>query len=226
MFLHVLVAAGDPILSMNVGDYLQGRGHAVDFAADGHAVLRLARETAYDAMLLDASLPGIDGLELCSRLGESPGRPAILLVSPDGSESTVLAGFDAGADDCLALPLSLPALQARLQALARRVRSADALHVGDLRFNPSTLKAWRGERAIDLRPSALRLLHRLLLASPGVISRETAVRTIWGDSPPDGDGALRAHIHTLRTALEAEGESRLLHTVPRIGFRIADDEDE
>jgi DNA-binding winged helix-turn-helix (wHTH) protein len=58
-----------------------------------------------------------------------------------------------------------------------------------------------------------------------VITREAAARTIWGDSPPDGEGALRAHIHTLRSALEAPGESRLLHTLPGIGYRIAIDAD-
>jgi DNA-binding response OmpR family regulator len=139
-----------------------------------------------------------------------------------------LEGFDSGADDYLVKPFALPELEARLAALRRRARGGMArrrLRVADLTLDTATLRVQRGARRIELPPIPLRILELLLRQSPRVVPRETVVREIWADSPPDSD-ALRAHVHALRTAIERDGERRLLHTVRGIGYQLVDPGDE
>ena len=113
--------------------------------------------------------------------------------------------------------------EARLKALARRASSAQAstaLCVADLEFDPALVRISRGGRRITLPPIPLKLLETLMRASPRVVRREELERAVWGDAPPDSD-ALRAHLYTLRTAVDAAGEAPLVHTLRGIGYRIA-----
>ena len=105
----------------SVGEFLESRGHALDYAADGLTGLHLAAVNSYDALILDLGLPGLDGLALCKRLRNDAGSsiPILILTARD-TERDVLAGFGAGTDDYLTKPFSLLELLARLTALVRR----------------------------------------------------------------------------------------------------------
>jgi DNA-binding response OmpR family regulator len=222
----VLIIEDDPDLAANVGEYLQSRGATADFAGDGLTGLHLAAVNPYDAIVLDLTLPGLDGLSLCRRLRASARRatPVLMLTARD-TERDKLAGFDAGADDYLTKPFSLPELHARLQALTRRAAgNQEVLQVGDLRFDTRTLVAHRGERRLELTPSGLKLIEKLMRAAPGVVPRAEIERVIWGEDPPDSEAALRGHIHALRAAVDAGAPTRLLHTVHGVGYRLAADE--
>lgn len=134
-----------------VFDYLEGEGYSVDYAADGHAGLRLGCEHRYDAVVLDVMLPGIDGLAVCQRLrSEAENCAPVLMLTARDTLADKLAGFDSGADDYLVKPFDLPELGARLRSLIRRQRGnapRSGLTVGDLVLDPATLKATRaGDR--------------------------------------------------------------------------------
>jgi DNA-binding response OmpR family regulator len=225
--LNILVVEDNRDLAANIVDYLEERGHRVDAAPDGVTGLRLAAGGDFDVIILDLTLPRMDGLTLCRRLRGEAGKPTpVLILTARGTLDDKAAGFDCGADDYVVKPFELRELEMRLQALARRARAGEGLRllqVADLAFDLAALRVRRGERAIELPAIPLRILELLMKRSPQVVWRREVEQAVWGDSPPDSD-ALRVHIHTLRTAIDPPGAVPLLHTIRGVGYRLAEDE--
>lgn len=227
--MHLLLIEDNPDLVANVADFLDGRGHSLDIAYNGFAGLGFALENDYDALILDLTLPGIDGLEVCQRLRAS-GRtlPILMLTARDGLEDK-LEGFASGADDYLVKPFALRELEARLLALARRGQggqagtAAERLRVADLELDLATRRLTRAGRPLELPPIPMRLLETLLRRAPGLVTRAELERAVWGDQPPDSD-ALRAHLHLLRQTIDKPFPRPLLHTVRGFGYRLGGDE--
>jgi DNA-binding response OmpR family regulator len=222
--LHILVIEDNPDLAANVCDFLEAKGHVVDAAGDGITGLHLAVSGTYDAIVLDIVLPGMDGLSVCRKFRDEARRntPVLMLTARDALDDRV-AGLECGADDYVLKPFALRELEARLKALVRRARgemTPDVLRVGDLSFDPSQIRLSRGKRIFSLPPIPLKLLETLMRASPQVVRREALERAVWGDTPPDSD-ALRAHMHTLRNAVDGPGEPALLRNLRGIGYQIA-----
>ena len=132
--MHLLLIEDNADLAANIGEYLNERGHVVDYAADGLTGLHLTAVNTYDVLVLDLNLPGLDGVSLCKRLREDARNPApVLMLTARETERDKLTGFEAGADDYLTKPFSLPELHARLKALARRAAGVtEILRVADL----------------------------------------------------------------------------------------------
>jgi DNA-binding response OmpR family regulator len=220
--MQVLLIEDNFDLSANVGEFLESKGHTVDYARDGAKGLQLAGSDSYDAVILDLELPGLDGITLCQRLRATARRdvPLLMLTARD-TEADKLRGFEAGADDYLTKPFSLLELLARLNAVVRRTTGAKGvLQVADLTFDLRTLLVRRGDRDIALTSTGMRILEQLMRASPGVVTREQLLRTVWGNDPPESDAALRVHIFAIRGAVDREGEPKLLHTVHGTGYRL------
>jgi DNA-binding response OmpR family regulator len=221
--LHVLVIEDNPDLAANVCDFLEAKGHVVDVAGDGLTGLHLAVTRDFDAIVLDIVLPGMDGLTLCRKFREEARRstPVLMLTARDALDDRV-AGLECGADDYVLKPFALRELEARLKALVRRSSAAltpSVLRVADLEYDPALVRVRRGGRVISLPPIPLKLLETLMRAAPRVVRRDELERAVWGDAPPDSD-ALRAHMHTLRAAVDGAGEPALLHTLRGVGYRI------
>jgi DNA-binding response OmpR family regulator len=221
--LRVLVIEDNADLAAMVGDYLESRGHRVDFAGDGAGGLQLALAQTYDTIVLDRTLPRLDGLEVCRRLRERGiATPVLMLTARDTTQDKV-AGFGAGADDYLIKPFELAELEARLLALHRRssgqLRSG-ALRVADLEYDPASFEARRGGRALALSPTGRKLLEFLMRETGRIVPREELEFLIWGDQPPEAD-VLRAHLHKLREAVDRDFEHKLLHTYRGAGYRLA-----
>jgi DNA-binding response OmpR family regulator len=208
-----------------VGSYLETRGFAVDYAADGVTGLHLAVANDYDLIVLDLMLPGLDGLSLCQKLRNEARRdtPLLMLTARDTPQDKV-TGLDAGADDYLVKPFDIRELEARVRALLRRRRgqvAAEVLKVADLTLDTGTLEAQRAGRPLALTPITLKLLTILMRASPRVVSRRELEREVWGELSPDSD-TLRSHLYTLRKVIDRPFNKPLLHTVPGTGYRLAD----
>ena len=221
--MKVLIVEDDAAIAANLYDYLQGIGYEVDVATSGTAGLRFAVAEAWDAILLDLSLPGIGGLTLCRKLREEAHRdtPVLMLTARDTLDDK-LAGFGHGADDYLVKPFSLKEVGARLGALIKRYRgevAAQELRFADVRLDLSTLTVERAGRAIKLQPKCLHLL-RILMQSPNrVFGRAELEDEVWGEALPCSD-TLRAHIYTLRKALTRPSEAELIETVHGLGYRL------
>lgn len=223
--MHILLVEDNRDLALNIFDYFEAKGDTLDLAEDGISGLHLAATNPYDAIILDLMLPGIDGLTLCKRLREAGKHTPVLMLTARDALDDKIAGLEAGADDYVVKPFALREVNARLRALVRRAQTRQGtglLRVGDLSFDPDTLKAIRGGRVLDLPPIPLRILELLMRNSPRVVSREELERGIWGDFPPDSD-ALRAHLHILRNAVDKPAHSPLVKTLRGLGYQISDE---
>ena len=220
--LRVLVVEDNPDVAANIGDYLENRGHVVDFAMDGITGLHLAVTQPFDVIVLDIMLPGMDGLALCRRLRDEPGKstPVLMLTAKDTLDDK-LRGFDAGADDYLLKPFALEELEARLQVLARRtvIDNLQILEVGPVRVDMEQRQVTRNGNPVKLNRTCFRLLVSLMRSSPAVVTREDLEHLLWSDFKPASD-VLRSHVYTLRKALDAPGETSLIETVVGVGFKM------
>ena len=222
--MRLLVIEDNRDIAANLGDYLEDRGHTVDYAADGVTGLHLAVVNDFDAIVLDLNLPGIDGIEVCRKL-RMEGRkqtPVLMLTARDSLESK-LAGFDSGADDYLVKPFALQEVEARLQVLARRTKAnvSRVLQLADLEYNLDTLEVRRAGESVQLNPTALKILQALMESSPSVVTRHELETKVWGEELPDSD-SLRVHIHGLRAAIDKPFPTPLIQTRHGIGYRIVD----
>ena len=218
--MRILVVEDDPDLAANLGDFLELRGHHVDFAASGRHGQELATSQGFDAIVLDRLLPGLDGASVCRALrARGDGTPILMLTALDAVDQRV-EGLAAGADDYLVKPFALDELVARLEALHRRASrrvTAAPLRLADLEYDPATLTATRGGRPVELSATLRQVLEHLLRHQDRVVTRRELCELIWGD--PDVD-ALRGHIYELRRVLDAESSAPLLHTVRGGGWRL------
>ena len=221
----VLLVEDNRGIAEMVGEFLERRGYSVDYASDGITGLRLAIAEAYDVIVLDLMLPGIDGLDLCRKLRTEAKKstPVLMLTARDTLDDK-LVGLDAGADDYLVKPFEIRELEARIRALIRRDRrqvSTEVLRVSDLVLDTATLRATRDGKDLLLSPIGLKLLTILMRESPRVVSRRDIEREVWGDLLPDSD-TLRSHLYNLRKVIDKPFAKQLLHTIHSAGYRLAD----
>jgi len=223
--LPVLLVEDDPDLAANIQDYLEGQGWKVDFAPNGAMALHKLIDGKFAAGIFDLNLPGVGGLELCTRVRSdlAPSLPVLILTAADGLEDR-LKGFQAGADDYLVKPFATAELLARLQAIIRRTSggnqaAAETIQIGDLRLQISTREAYRGARRLTLTNMGFLILQKLMQSSPAIVLRTELETHLWGDEPPDSD-SLRTHIAHLRAAIEPPGSSSMLHTHRGVCFQI------
>lgn len=222
--MRILLVEDHPSLSANIGEYLAAQHCTVDFAYDGLMGFHLATTNCYEIVILDLSLPKLDGLALCQRLrGAGMTIPILMLTARDTLDDK-LEGFAVGADDYLTKPFELAELSVRISALVRRAHSrAMVLTLADLVFDTGRRTVERAGLAIKLSPTGLKILEFLMRRAPNMVSRDEVIYHIWGSEPPDGEGSLRVHIHGLRAAIDKPYGRPLLHTTPGIGYRLAAD---
>lgn len=222
--MKILVVEDNTDIAANIVDYFEDKGHIVDYAADGITGLHFAVTNDFDVIVLDLMLPGMDGLEVCKKLRKEADKntPVLMLTARDSLEQK-LQGFEFGADDYMVKPFALQELEARVTVLSNR-RSNNAekiLIVDDLEFDTNTLIVKRAGKELEMNPTGLKLLRRLMESSPWVVPRQELELKVWGEEMPDSD-SLRVHIHGLRATIDKPFDKSLIHTRHGIGYRIAD----
>lgn len=221
--MHVLIIEDNPDIIANLFGFLEPLGYTLDVARSGNAGLALATRNRYDVIVLDLSLPGMDGVEVCRQLRNEHHNPVpVLMLTARDTEHDKVTGFMAGADDYLVKPYSLLELEARLKALVRRMRNEQVKHVlefGEVRLDIRSGAATRAGKTLALTPTGYKILLALLRCAPLMASRETLEREVWGDNPPESD-ALRTHIHALRQALDKPFAHPVLVTRAGIGYQL------
>jgi DNA-binding response OmpR family regulator len=222
--LRILLVEDDHDLASTLWDYLESQGFTVDYARDGVAGLRLALTGNHDLVVLDLSLPRLNGLDVCRQLRKQGRQMPVLMMSGRETLDDKLRGFADGADDYLVKPFALKELVARLHALLRPVQqtSPEALRVADLEYDLRGCCVQRAGKPIQVPPSGLRLLEVLMRNSPRVVSRSEMERTLWGEATGDAN-AMRSHLYALRMAIDKPFDKPLLHTLHGIGCRLTDD---
>lgn len=221
--MRVLVVEDNHNLVANLFDYFEKRGHVVDAAPDGPTGLHLALNQMFDAVILDWGLPRMDGRQVLQRLREAGSNVPVLMLTARDELPDKIAGFRAGADDYVTKPFDLQELEVRIEALVGRaqgLRYQRVLSIQDLSLDLSTLQVTRGGQVLHLYPACRRLLEVLMRASPATVPRERLEHALWGDEGPDGN-LLRSHIYELRRSVDGPFSLKLLHTVPRVGYRLS-----
>ena len=223
----VLVVDDEQSIRNSLRTILSGLGFSVVEAARGEEALALVRTAQFDAVLLDIQMPGIGGVEVCSRIrGISPSLP-VLMVTVEASEDRKVAALNAGADDFITKPFQLRELIARLRAAIRRNEPAQAVGpsvtVGEVTLDPERHAVLKRGRRIHLTPKEFELLHFFMLNAGRPIPHAQVLRSVWGREHSDALEYLRTFIRQLRMKIEDDpANPRYLLTESHIGYRFSE----
>jgi two-component system, OmpR family, response regulator len=200
-------------------------GYAADVAPKGEEAIWMAGATEYDVIVLDVLLPGIDGFEVCRRLRKAGvWSPVLMLTARDAVEDRI-AGLDTGADDYLTKPFSFAELLARLRALTRRgpLEQPPVLQLGNLRIDPRSRQAWRGEREIELSTKEFAVLETLMRRPGQVVSRFDLLEHAWDYTYENRSNIIDVYIRYLREKIDRPFRLRSIETVRGAGYRLRKD---
>lgn len=222
--MRVLVVEDERLLAQAIADGLHAEGFTVDVAHDGAEALWRTGEYAYDVIILDIMLPGINGYEVCRRLrAVGDPTPVLMLTAKDGEHDEADA-LDLGADDYLTKPFSYLVLVARLRALLRR-RQGDPsplLSSGTLSLDPAARRCWRGDVEVILTAREFALTEFLLRHKGEVISKADIVHHVW-DTHFDGElNIVEVYVARLRRKLDSPFGTASLQTLRGAGYRLTD----
>ncbi len=205
---------------------LEHEGFTVDAFVDGEAALAHPDASRADLVILDAGLPGMDGLAVCRALRLRGRAGPILMLTARHEVEDRVRGLDAGADDYLVKPFALAELLARVRAGVRRAgrdrppagQGGAVVAVADLAVDTATHEVRRGQRLLETTKLEFDLLHLLVANSPTVLTRDVIHDRIWGTEEAHLSNTLEVFISQLRKKTEADGEARLIHTVRGVGY--------
>jgi DNA-binding response OmpR family regulator len=222
--MHLLLVEDDKALGEVVRRGLESYGFQVTWETNGAAAYDTAATGAFDSVILDLMLPGLDGLTLLRALREAGVRTPVLCLTARSSISDRVTGLDAGADDYLVKPFAFEELLARLRAVLRRPQDVvvgDVLVFGSLRVRPADRQVMIDGRTIDIPPREFDLLEYLVRHSGRALSRDVILDRIWGPEGEARANVVEATISRLRRRLRAAGWDGQIVAVPGLGYRIA-----
>jgi two-component system OmpR family response regulator len=223
--MRVLVVEDDQRMANAIRRGLRFEGLVVDLAGDGEEALRTARATAYDVIVLDVMMPGIDGFETCVRLRKEGIRaPVLMLTARDAVEDRV-RGLDGGADDYLTKPFSLSELTARMRALVRRgpIEQGTVLEVGDLRLDPATREVHRGDVEIELSAREFALLETFMRRPGQVLGQLQLLESAWDLGYEQRSNVVEVYVRYLREKIDRPFGVKSIETVRGAGYRLRRD---
>ncbi len=220
---RVLVVDDDKAVRESLRRSLEFNGYAVSLASDGAEALAGIAGHAPDVVVMDVMMPRLDGIETTKSLRKAGNDVPILVLTARDAVGDRVEGLDAGADDYLTKPFALQELLARLRALLRRVVPAEGddnevLSFADLSMDLATREVLRGERPMELTRTEFTLLEMFLRRPRRVLERSFILEEVWGYDFPTTANSLEVYVGYLRRKTEAEGESRLIHTVRGVGY--------
>ena len=227
MAARILIVDDEPSILATMAPLLRGRGYEVSTATTGHAALdAVARETP-QLVILDLTLPDLDGIEVARRLREGRSVP-ILVLSARGAEQDKVAALDAGADDYITKPFGAEELLARVRVALRRSESASLaagpIVRGDLTIDVDRRRVARGQDEIRLTPKEFELLTFLAQHADRVLTHRTILKAIWGPNAVDQPEHLRVLVNSLRRKIERDpARPRYILTEPWVGYRFSDE---
>ena len=221
--MRILTIEDDPRIARDVERQLHADGFGVDTASRAGSAIERLRTCVYDSIILDVTLPDLDGFAVCRRLRAMGVVAPILMISTLRRVADRVRGLDAGADDYLTKPFATSELSARVRALLRRTGSfrAHPLIVADLTLDPVARRVRRGARDIDLTPKEFALLEFLMRGAARPLTRRLIAEHVWGVHWDRRTNLIDVVISNLRKKIEGRSERRLLHPVRGIGYVIA-----
>ena len=221
----MLVVEDEEGLAEGLRSGLEAEGFAVDVARDGPDGLWRARESRYDAIVLDLMLPGMNGFRVCATLrAEGVWSPILVLTAKDGEWDEVEA-LDTGADDFLTKPFSHAVLVARLRALMRRepAERPVALVAGDLRVDVAERRVWRAGQEVELTARELAVLEYLMRRQGQAVSKREVLDHVWDDEFEGDPNIVEVYVRRLRNKVDRPFGRAAIETLRGAGYRLAAD---
>ncbi len=221
MTSRVLVVDDDTALAEMIGIVLRTEGFEPAFCADGAAALQAFRDSKPDLVLLDLMLPGIDGIEVCSRIRAESGTPIIMLTAKTDT-ADVVRGLESGADDYMVKPFNPKELIARIRTRLRPAPEpvVETIAIGDLVIDAAGHEVRRGSDRINLTPLEFDLLLALASKPQQVFTREMLLEQVWGYHYKADTRLVNVHVQRLRAKVEHDPDNpRIVQTVRGVGYR-------
>lgn len=226
----IVIADDEDAVCDSLSRTLRFEGYDVTIAKNGKDALDVIRERRPDGVILDVTMPVLDGLETCRRLRAEGNLVPVLMLTARRDVTARVAGLDAGADDYLAKPFALQELLARMRALLRRARyevdtaaPPSDLRFDDLTLNPATREVVRAGRQLRLTRTEFAILELFLRHPRQVLTRTVLFEQVWGFDFGSSSNSLDVYLGYLRRKLESDGDSRLLHTVRGVGYVLREE---
>ncbi|WP_437881528.1 heavy metal response regulator transcription factor [Pseudomonas sp. LRF_L74] len=218
--MRILIIEDEPKTAEYLQQGLNESGYVTDIANTGIDGLHLARQHAYDLVILDVNLPQMDGWDVLAGI-RRVSTTRVMMLSARGRLADKVKGLDLGADDYLVKPFEFPELLARVRSLLRRTDQAstpEVLKVADLELDPGRHRAFRGEQRIDLTTKEFALLHLLMRRSGEVLSRTQIISLVWDMNFDCDTNVVEVSIRRLRAKIDDPFEDKLIHTLRGVGY--------
>ncbi|MEM7028101.1 MAG: response regulator transcription factor [Chloroflexota bacterium] len=221
MIEQILVVEDEADIARIIERRLRQEGYKVDIVSDGETALRRIYEESPSLVIMDITLPGIDGLTVTRELRAADVDVPIIMVTAKDAIPDRVSGLDAGADDYLVKPFNNDELMAHVRALLRRgaaLKKAEPYVYADLTLDPASRLAYRGERQIQFTAKEYDLLEFFMRHPNQVLTRDQIFDQIWGYDFGGESNIIEVYIRYLRSKLEEDKEPRLIHTVRGVGY--------
>ena len=221
--MRILLVEDDKQLTESLTEALAVQRYVVDSVSDGETAWEKTQASIYDLILMDITLPKLDGIQLCERLRDRGyASPVLMLTARDTSLDKVV-GLDAGADAYMVKPFNLPELLAQIRALLRRGQSGASpiLRWGNLSLDPSSYEVMYERSPIRLTPKEFALMEALLRYGKRVLSRAAIIEQIWTWQEIPEEDTIKTYTKNLRPKLKEAGAPKdLIETVHGVGYRL------
>lgn len=222
---RVLVVDDEKLIVKGIRFSLEQDGMEVDCAYDGEKALKLARENAYDMILLDVMLPKHDGFEVCQQIREFSDVPIVMLTARSDDMDKIL-GLEYGADDYITKPFNILEVKARIKAIMRRVSKSNQSKVndkiivkGDMTIDCESRRVVIGKKEVNLTAKEFDLLELLAMNPNKVYSRENLLNIVWGYEYPGDARTVDVHIRRLREKIEMNpSDPKYVYTKWGVGY--------
>ena len=226
--MRILVVEDEKKLSSFIKQGLREEHYTADVASDGEEGLKMALAQPYDAIVLDLSLPKLDGLDVLRQLRAKSIAIPVLVLTARGTTPDKIAGLDAGADDYLTKPFVFEELAARLRSLLRRTSTEKStlVRVQDLLLDTVSHKARRGEKDIEFTAKEYALLEYLVRNKGRVLSRSVIAQHVWSYNFFTESNIIDVYINRLRHKIDDGFQTRIIQSIRGVGYTIADDDKE
>lgn len=230
--MNVLIVEDEQRLARALQRGLAAEGFSADVAFDGVTGHRLASENAYDAIILDIMLPGLNGYQVCARLREAGDWTPILMLTAKDGEYDESEALDTGADDYLTKPFSYLVLVARLRALLRRAGkpvtagtvASERMAIGDLVILPAEHRCLRGDREIRLTAREFDILAYLARRAGTVVRKSELIDALWDFAAPPDANVVEVHVSSLRRKIDTAFARHSIATIRGVGYRLDPDD--
>lgn len=225
MAKKVLVVDDEKLIVKGIRFSLEQDGMEVDCAYDGEEALNMAKETAYDMVLLDVMLPKLDGFEVCQQIREFSNMPIVMLTAK-GDDMDKILGLEYGADDYITKPFNILEVKARIKAIMRRTNANQPkkendkiIESGDLRLDCESRRAYVLNKEVNLTAKEFDLIELLVNNPNKIYSRENLLNLVWGYEYPGDVRTVDVHVRRLREKIESNpSEPKYVHTKWGVGY--------